>query len=119
MGRRLPEKLVGHGNGGHEIVFRRVRELEANEALYVADRPLQGSAVVVFKERGSRQYAIDLGNGFTQAIDLRPDPDAPSQSTRTPGTPPRLARDKAPQGLPADDRLSPHRPPTLSPHEVR
>jgi cytochrome c peroxidase len=119
MGRNLPDALVGQGNRG-EITLRKVRRLSAGEALYVADRPPQGSGVIVFGNLPgglvSRQYWIDTRTGFAQAIDLRPDPDAPAPPTRAPGTlPPR--QDKVP-GEPADERLAPPRLPDLGPHDM-
>lgn len=119
-GRGLPKRLVGRSDRNDEIVLDRVRRLGANEALYVADRPPGESIVVVFENlpRGlvSRRYALGIGKGFSEAIDLRPDPTPPPRPAST-GAVSTRARERVREAAapsPADDRESPPRGPSPS-----
>jgi len=84
-GPALPGTLVATGRRLGEVSFRRVRSLGAREALYVAERAMDGSDVLQFgqlpKGAVSRRYALEFGRGFSEAIDLRPDPEGPRAPT--------------------------------------
>jgi hypothetical protein len=78
---RLPESLTTTDG----VDFLRIRGLGRGEALYVASRSeARGEDVIEFRDlpRGAvgRRYAVTFGAGFSQAIDLRPEPGAPSAS---------------------------------------
>ena len=78
-GPALPDELIANGWRYGDIVLKKVRPLGVQEALYVANHAMEGSAVVTFGKlpQGavSRRYAMGISTGFTEAIDLRPDPD--------------------------------------------
>lgn len=80
-GTALPDDLVANGQGYGDLVLKKVRPLGAREALYVAEHAMEGSGVFTFAKlpQGavSRRYAMEISKGFTEAIDLRPDPDRP------------------------------------------
>jgi cytochrome c peroxidase len=89
----LPDLLAVHSKEFGLVVLAKERRIDRHEALYMAGRDIRGSAVVTFKELPagavSRRYAMEFGRGFTQAIDLRPDPEGPAP--RTPSATPAPA----------------------------
>jgi cytochrome c peroxidase len=113
-GSELPDQLVANsgGLGIGNVVLRMVRKLGADEALYVADHFTEGTAVFTFKlPEGavSRRYAMDISNGFTAMIDLRPDPDPSAPPNGDLAVFPRKAIENLPGGNMGDDPASARR----------